>query len=95
MSLLYRGDDTDAFENEFLTIELEEAPENIKKAEFRCGAVVKEYKNPVFPLKVSLNSSETMALREENNCYLAVYDQYGRKWTCEGTISVGTQCRKV
>lgn len=95
MSLLYRGDDTDAFEQEFITIELDEAPEGIKKAEFRCGSVLKVYENPTFPLSVALSSEETMLLKQENECFLAIYDSLGRKRTCEGTLSFGTQCRKV
>ena len=93
--MIYRGDDTDAFDNEFITVELDEAPEGITKAEFRAGNVLKEYENPTFPLPISLTSAETMSLREENCCYLAIYDSEGRKWTCEGTLSFSTQCRKV
>ena len=55
--MIYRGDDTDAFNNEFITVELEEAPEGITKAEFRAGNVLKEYENPTFPLSISLTSA--------------------------------------
>ena len=92
---LYRGDDTNAFGAEFITIELEDAPEGISKAEFRCGTILKIFENPTFPLSVALNSSESMQLRQQNECYLAIYDSEGRKRTCEGSVCFETQCRKV
>ncbi len=84
-----RGDDTDAFGFGFLTINLENAQDYvISKAEVRIGVIKKTFMNPVFPLQVSLNRTETKQLNEYNNkCYLAIYDSEGKKYTCEGTLS--------
>lgn len=93
--MLYRGDDTDAFNGKFITIELENA-ENliISKAEFKCGTILKTFENPLFPLQVSLSAEETAQLNYTNNCYLALYDEEGRKRTCAGTITI-TSKREV
>ena len=86
---IHIGDDTDAFGFDFLTINLENASEYIiTKAEVRIGPVKKIFNNPVFPLHVSLNKQETDQLNEyKNSCYMAIYDQNNRKYTCEGTLS--------
>lgn len=87
--MIHIGDDTDAFGFSFLTINLENASEYvISKAEVRIGPVKKIFNNPVFPLHVSLNQQETNQLNEySNKCYMAIYDNIGRKYTCEGTLS--------
>lgn len=84
-----KGDDTDAFDFGFLTINLENAQDYIiSKAEVRIGVIKKTFDNPVFPLQVSLNKDETDQLNEFNNkCFMAIYDTRGRKYTCEGTLS--------
>ena len=93
---IYRNDDTNAFGNEFLTIELDnEFNFIITKAEFQCGTVLKVYENPVFPLNVSLTREETKLLRSQNNCYLRVYDENSLRETCEGTIIVETKSEVV
>lgn len=93
--VLVRGDDTDAFGNEFITIELDDEPQGITKAEFRSGVVIKTYDNPTFPLDISLTAQETALLKCQNECFLAIYDNMGRKWTCEGTLEFETDCQKV
>ena len=86
--MLYKGDDTNAFNNKFLTIDLE-GIENvtISKAEFKCGTILKTFENPTFPLQIDLNCEETKKLLRTNCCYLAVYDELGRKRTCKGNIT--------
>ena len=87
MTIIYTKDDTNAFDNNFLTIELENATGlAISKAEFRCGKIFKTFENPMFPLTVNFSSEETELLNYTNACYLAVYDEQGRKRTCEGHI---------
>ena len=88
-SSVRKGDDTDAFGFSFLTINLENASQYvITKAEVKIGSIKKTFLNPTFPLQVSLNSSETDKLNEQNNmCYMAIYDSNNRKYTCEGTLS--------
>lgn len=84
-----KGDDTDAFDFGFLTINLENASEYIiTKAEVKIGNLLKIINNPVFPLQISLNRLETEKLNEQNNmCYMAIYDIQGRKYTCKGSLS--------
>lgn len=94
--MLYRGDDTDAFGAKFITINLENAIGlNITKAEFKCGIIFKTFENPVFPLSISLTSQETSKLNFNNACYLAIYDDLGRKRTCQGTLTFTTKAKVV
>ena len=86
--MLYRGDDTDAFGQRFITINLENATGlTITKAEFKCGYLLKTFENPVFPIDISLTSEETSKLSQNNSCYLAIYDEQGRKHTCNGYLT--------
>ena len=86
---IHKGDDTDAFGFGFLTVNLENSEEYvISKAEVRIGVIKKTIANPVFPLRISLNKSETEQLNEyRNECHLAIYDTEGKKWTCDGTLT--------
>lgn len=83
-----RGDDTNAFDFGFLTVNLADAENyTITKAEIRIGTIIKTIKNPIFPIRIALNRQETMLLSEVNNkCYMAIYDYKDRKYTCEGSI---------
>lgn len=88
MSRIYTGDDSNAFGQDFLKIEIENLTMyEISKAIFRCGEIIKEIENPEFPLKIDLTSKESELLKSMNTCYLAVFDEYGRKQTCEGSIT--------
>lgn len=93
--ILYRGDDTDAFGNDFIEIELEDAPQVISKAELRCGDIVKVIENPTFPLHINFTAEETNLMKQTNDCSFAIFDEQGRKLTCDGGFSFPTQCRKV
>lgn len=86
---IYKGDDTDAFDFGFLTINLEDASNYvITKAEIKIGTIKKTINDPIFPLKISLNRNETEKLNEQNNmCFMAIYDTKGRKYTCSGHLS--------
>lgn len=89
--ILYRGDDTDAFGNSFITINLATTISGtITKALFQCGVIRKTFDNPVFPLTVELTSLETKKLQAVNSCYLAVWDADNKKRTCEGTLTFNT-----
>lgn len=91
-----RGDNTQAFGGSFLLINLtNETGYNISKAVWKCGSVVKTYKNPEFPLEVNLSSEETRKLASENVCYLAVWDEEGRKKTCVGSLTFTTDSEIV
>jgi hypothetical protein len=87
MTKHYKGDDYDAFDQEWALIEVD-IPEDwvVSKAEFRVGDLPKMvFFNPEFPIPVSLNSAQTSNLRDYNTCYLAIYDEKGRKQTCDGS----------
>lgn len=86
---IYKGDDTAAFGNDFITISLEN-PESlvVSKAIFTCGdKIEKTFLDPVFPLVVNLTSEETEILNSSNICHLVVYDSEGRQRTCDGSLT--------
>lgn len=83
----YKGDDFNSFDQEWALIEVD-IPEDwvVSKAELKVGNLPKmTFNNPIFPLPVSLDSSQTINLKDINTCYLAIYDEEGRKQTCEGS----------
>lgn len=86
---IYKGDDTSAFGNRFLEINIKNINDLvISKAVFKCGSIRKVFDNPQFPLCVNLTEAETKMLQPTNYCYLALFDEQGRKKTCEGTIRI-------
>lgn len=94
--MLYRGDDTNAFDRKFIRVNLENAEGlNISKAEFKCGSILKTFDNPTFPLEIELTSDETKKLNYSNACYLAIYDEQGRKVTCKGNFTFSTKAQVV
>lgn len=85
---IYKGDNTGAFGNNFITINLDNPTGfTISKVIFTCGCIEKTFKSPVFPLVVNLTSEETEKLRASNVCYLVAYDEQGRQKTCQGTLT--------
>lgn len=94
--MLYQGDNTQAFGGTFLTINLtSETPVTISKAVLKIGCLEKIFENPVFPLVVNFDESETSKLQVNNTAYLAVWDEQGRKLTCEGKLAFSTNPRRV
>jgi hypothetical protein len=92
MTTIYRGDDTDAFGNTFITIYLNGAEgKEISKAIFRCGDIQKSYTRPTFPIRVNFSAQETAKLYKENECYLQVFDRKGRRKTCKGELVIPTK----
>ena len=96
--MIYRSDDTN---KNFITIEIENVEAlafenfNIVKAKFRCGQVVKTIENPSFPLEIGFNSEETSKFEDTNICYIAIYDEHGRKRTLEGSLTFTTKGQVV
>ena len=89
---IYKGDNTGAFGNQFITINLENPLGYvISKAIFVCGCVQKVFENPTFPLVVNFSSEETAKFRPSNVCHLVVFDENGRQQTCTGTLSFNAQ----
>lgn len=96
---IYQGDNTAAFGGNFLTIDVS-AGEGmpvplITKAELKIGCFTKVIENPTFPLKINLTEEETTHLKTENTAYLAVWDNQGRKKTCEGSLIINTNPQRV
>lgn len=90
---IYKSDDTGAFGNNFITINLDNPMEYpITKAIFVCGCIQKKFENPVFPIVVNFSGKETEKLQGgANTCYLVVYDTEGRQKTCRGTLTFKAQ----
>lgn len=89
---LYRGDDTNAFNQKFLRIEIiNKKGAKIKKAEFRCGEILKIYENPDSFIDVVLTAEETKKLKFTETCHLACYDELDRKWTCDEYYTIQTK----
>lgn len=87
--IYYKGDDFNSFNQDWVEIELD-FPDDwiISKAAFKVGNLpVMVFHNPVFPLKVNLTSEQTTDLKDVNTCYLAIFDEEGRKQTLEGSWS--------
>ena len=87
MAKYYKGDDFNAFGQEWALIEID-IPEEwiISKAELKIGDLPKmTFNYPVFPLPVNLESYQTSNLKDVNECYLAIYDEEGRKLTLNGS----------
>lgn len=96
MTTRYRADDTNAFGNHLLTIELDTSDFDedvvITKVEIQCGMLtLPPIENPVFPLTLDLNAQQTKQLQNNNPVYLRVYDEEGLRQTCEGSIEFPTQ----
>ena len=85
-----QGDDTGAFGNTWLVIDLTGIPEGfvVKKLKLIFGAVDKDYNNPEFPLPVNLTSAETKILRcGMNTGYVICYDENNHAQTCRGSFT--------
>ena len=93
MATIYSGDNTGAFGNNFITIRAN-IPDGhvISMAKFKVGNLpVMSFPNPEFPLIINLTSAQTRQLQQQNTCYLAVYDELGRKATCKGSLTFVTK----
>ncbi len=85
---IYKSDDTGAFGNSFITINLDNPNEYIvQRVVFVCGCITKTFENPTFPIVINLTSEETKKLKPSNVCYLVAYDSEGRQKTCKGTLT--------
>ena len=84
---MFKGDNTQAFGNKFLEIEIDSVYDLTGcKAVFQCGSIQKEITNLTSPIIVNLTSEETKKLQNQNVCYLALFDKENRKMTCEGSL---------
>ena len=89
----FKGDDFDAFDQEWAMVEAD-IPEDwvVTKAELKIGILPTiVIKNPVFPFSISLNRLQTSELKDVSTCYMAIYDEKGRKQTLEGSWTFKTE----
>lgn len=88
MTTMYKGDDTNAFDQNFIKIDLVGASGyTISKVIFQCGPIQKVYTRPQFPIYVNFSHAESSRLYQDSVCYLQVFDEKGRRQTCEGTLN--------
>lgn len=99
--MIKQGDDTGAFGNKFITIELYNPNGielSISRAELICTCegrtgyeIRKVFDAPEFPLTVNYEPSETKRMGFRNILRFAVYDEDGNKYTCKEryTLYVG------
>ena len=90
---IFRGDDTDAFNQSFLRVNAQ-IPDSwtISKAEIKIGSLPKwTFDNPTFPLFINPSAEQTAVMASTNNIYMCVYDALGRKMTCQGTLTIKTK----
>ena len=97
---IFRGDSTEAFNQNWLEIHVEFPDETwaerISRCDFKVGNLpAMTFDQPQFPLTINLTSDQTVLLKDVNNCYLAVYDENGFKQTCEGQLTFETMRRVV
>ena len=87
MVSIYKGDDTNAFGQHFIKVNMKNAENyTITKCIFQCGPIQKIYKNPTFPFYIDFTKEETKKLYQNSECYLQVYDAQGLCLTCNGSL---------
>lgn len=96
MVAIYKGDDTNAFGENFLKISLKnDANLNISKVIFQCGPVQKVFVRPTFPIYVNFSHAESNRLPHDGECYLQIFDEKGLRKTVEGSISITAKAKVV
>lgn len=92
---IYKGDDTSAFGNNFITIELDNPlGYTVSKVEFVVNGgcpKIPAIENPQFPLIINFDSWQTAQLRPNNVGQLVVWDEDGRQKTCQGKVLFSAQ----
>lgn len=87
MTTYYKGDDFDAFDQEWAIVEFD-CPEDwvVSRAEIKIGNLpVLIFPEPIFPFNLTLSRVQSIALKDTNKVTMAVYDTKGRKQTVEGS----------
>lgn len=94
---IYRGDDTNAFGQNFMKINPPNLPAGaiVTKAILQCGPIQKIYLNPQFPIYVNFSHEETKKFTNTNECFLQLFDENGLRQTCKGSITFYTYPQAV
>ena len=92
MTTIYKGDDTNAFGKNLIRIELNGVDGLIiSKVIFQCGDVQKVFVRPEFPIYIAFSSNESSQLYADSICYLQIFDEKGRRHTCQSTFTFKTK----
>lgn len=89
LEYIYQGDDTNAFGQNFLEVELEDIPEGftISKVGIKITNLDIIYiENPPVHFYLNLTSEQTELLTHKNSIKMIAFDEQGRQTTCEGGI---------
>lgn len=96
MTTIYKGDDTNAFGQNFIKVTLKnDAGYTISKVIFQCGPIQKVYVRPQFPIYIDFTHVESKRLKQESECYLQVFDEKGLRQTCKGTLTFTAKAQVV
>ena len=96
MTAIYKGDDTSAFGQHFIKIDVNNpAGYIISKCIFQCGPIQKVFTRPQFPIYVDFSHVESERLYQASECYLQIFDEQGRRQTCKGTLTFTAQPKVV
>lgn len=89
--ILYKGDDTDAFGQNLLTINIRNIPDGytVERMEVKIGSldIIEVDDFTEFPVRINLNSEQTRELSDINTVYIALYDNEGLKKTINKSIT--------
>ena len=88
MTEIFKGDDTNAFGQNFIKINRPHNSEayTISKVIFQCGPIQKVYTRPTFPIYVNFTHTESKKLQTISECFLQVFDEHGLRTTCTGSL---------
>lgn len=97
MTTIYKGDDTNAFGQNFIKINRPQNSEGytISKVIFQCGPIQKVYTRPQFPIYVNFSHDESKKLQTISECYMQVFDEKGLRVTCSGTLTFTAKAQVV
>lgn len=96
MTTIYKGDDTGAFGQNFIKIDLQNNQGfTISKCIFQCGPIQKVFVRPQFPIYINFSHVESDKLHQLSECFLQVYDEKGLRQTCKGSLTFTAQPKVV
>ncbi len=96
MTTIYKGDDTNAFGENFIKIDVQNtAGYTISKCIFQCGPIQKVFVRPQFPIYVNFSHVESERLYQQSECFLQIFDEKGLRKTCKGSLNFTAQPKVV
>lgn len=88
MTEIYKGDNLQAFDGSPIEVEFDADGKEVSEIwiVINEGAIVKKYQNPVSPIFVELDESDTKKLSSTNYMRLIAFDSLNRKLTFDGVL---------